>query len=40
VKIGNDEEFVRKTKTAAAIYNQNLAKKYIDVSFNGRPDIQ
>ncbi|WP_310939795.1 FtsQ-type POTRA domain-containing protein [Clostridium sp. SHJSY1] len=40
VKLGNDENLVKKIKTAAVIYKQNIAKKYIDVSFNGSPDIQ
>lgn len=40
VRLGNDEDLVKKIKTAAVIYKQKLAKKYIDVSFNGSPGIQ
>lgn len=40
VYLGNDENLVNKVKTAAVIFKQGIAKKYINVSFNGSPDIE
>ncbi|WP_185966669.1 FtsQ-type POTRA domain-containing protein [Clostridium sp. HBUAS56017] len=40
VYLGNDENLTNKIKTAAAIFKQGIAKKYINISFNGSPDIE
>ncbi|MDD6795265.1 MAG: FtsQ-type POTRA domain-containing protein [Clostridiaceae bacterium] len=40
VYVGSDENFKNKMVTALGIYEKNIAKKYINVSFDGSPDIE
>lgn len=37
VKLGNDEDIIKKFNKAVRIYKSGVVKSYIDVSFNGSP---
>lgn len=40
IYLGNDEDTIKKIKTAALIYDQCDVKNYIKVNFTGSPDFQ